>query len=377
MTETLKLEVYSDRRGEVSVHSFSRLPVAIGRHSGNDLPLRQGFVSNFHARIERVAGRLSVLDLGSTNGIHVAAGTRRQTKLGRHARHDLAASNFEFSIGTYKIRVVPSEQPSLVSSELPSLSSLPSLPPLASPAAGDPLSLPSLEACGEGVSSRAQAREVATSDLCFTPEAVALAGLQELVRSFAPNDSLETSGDVARLVGRLHAAIDVLCRAFVQLRRSHARCASSLALPGHDAAPASPWDEIQDPARLASALLDFRRGSGNVSRAVQAGLDEVAVHQVALLDGVLEGVRALLTELAPASLEAELDRGPARRSFRLGGRSRARWQVYQRRHTELSQGDAALSLVFGSAFSQAYGSYRRQAAPGAAARSARSPRKLS
>jgi hypothetical protein len=178
------------------------------------------------------------------------------------------------------------------------------------------------------------------------------------------------------LVARLHAAIDVLCRAFVQLRRCHARCASSLALPGHDSAPGAKWDEIQDPTRLARELLDFRRGSEDVSRALLAGFTDVAVHQVALLDGVLEGVRALLTELAPASLEAELDHGPVRRSFCLGGRSKARWQVYQRRHTQLSQGDAALSLVFGPAFSQAYGSYRRQAQQDEPARSARSPRKL-
>jgi len=294
---------------------------------------------------------------------------RRKTKLERHGRHDLAASDFEFSIGTYKIRVIPSEQRSLASSQLPSLPSL-------SPAPSDPLSLPSLEAYGAAIGARVGAREVATSDLPFTPEAVALAGLQELVRSFAPNDSLETSGDVARLVGRLHAAIDVLCRAFVQLRRSHARCASSLALPGHDSGPGAKWDEIQDPARLASDLLDFRRGSEDVSRALLAGLNDVAIHQVALLDGVVEGVRALLAELGPASLEAELDHGPVRRSFRLGGRSRARWKLYQRRHTELSQGDAALSLVFGPSFNQAYGRYRRQAVQDEPARSARSPRKL-
>ncbi|HKO93683.1 MAG TPA: type VI secretion system-associated FHA domain protein [Polyangiaceae bacterium] len=375
MTETLKLEVYSDRRGEVTVHSFPRLPISIGRHSGNDLPLRQGFVSNFHARIERVGGRLSVVDLGSTNGIHVTpSARRRKARLRSHARHDLEASDFEFSIGTYKIRVIPSEQRPLASAQLPSLPSLPSLP--ASPAASDPLSLPSLEACGAAVRAPARARQVATSDLPHTPEAVALAGLQELVSAFAPNQSLETSGDVARLVARLHAAIDVLCRAFVQLRRSQARCASALALPGHDSAPGAKWDEIQDPARLASELLDFRRGSQDVSRALLAGFNEVAIHQVALLDGVLEGVRALLTELAPTSLEAEVDRGPARRSFCLGGRSKARWQIYQRRHRELSQGDAALSLVFGPAFSQAYGGYRQQASQDEPARSARGPRKL-
>jgi predicted component of type VI protein secretion system len=374
MTETWKLEVYSDRRGDVTVHSFSRLPISIGRHPGNDLPLPRAFVSNFHARIERVAGDLSLLDLGSTNGIHVAANTpRHATKLESGARHDLAASNFEFSIGTYKLRVIPPEQRSLASSLLPSL---PSLSAPESLAASDCSSLPPLGDGAAEIGAQGRAQEVATSDLPLSLEAVALAGLQELVHSFAPKESLETSGDVARLVGRLHAAIDVLCRAFVQLRRSHARCASSLALPAHGSAPGAKWDEIQDPARLARALLDFARGSDDISRALLAGLNDVAIHQVALLDGVLEGVRTLLGELAPASLEAELDRGPARRSFRLGGRSRARWQVYQRRHTELSQGDAALSLVFGPAFSQAYGSYRRRARQEQPACSARRARKL-
>src|SRR5690348_6861615 len=47
--------------------AFKRSPVRIGRNPLNDLPLEEGFVSQWHAVIRFNADRTSVLDLGSTN----------------------------------------------------------------------------------------------------------------------------------------------------------------------------------------------------------------------------------------------------------------------------------------------------------------------
>lgn len=47
--------------------AFKRSPVRIGRNPLNDLPLEEGFVSQWHAVIRFNADRVSVLDLGSTN----------------------------------------------------------------------------------------------------------------------------------------------------------------------------------------------------------------------------------------------------------------------------------------------------------------------
>lgn len=51
--------------------AFDRSPVRLGRNPLNDLPLEEGFVSQWHAVIRFNAERTTVLDLGSTNSVTV------------------------------------------------------------------------------------------------------------------------------------------------------------------------------------------------------------------------------------------------------------------------------------------------------------------
>jgi hypothetical protein len=82
------------------------------------------------------------------------------------------------------------------------------------------------------------------------------------------------------------------------------------------------------------------------------------VHNVGLVNGVMRGAAALLEQLAPATLEQELE---TERSRGKGGlavgpwRYRALWDVLKRRHDDLSNEEQErFALLFGADFANAY-----------------------
>jgi type VI secretion system protein ImpI len=87
------------------------------------------------------------------------------------------------------------------------------------------------------------------------------------------------------------------------------------------------------------------------------------IHQVALLDGVMQGVRALLEELSPENIEKTLDerepRGPLGLHLSMG-RYKAIWETYRERFEQLSEEKQAFSHIFGPEFTDAYREYRRR-----------------
>ena len=50
---------------------FTTSPVRIGRNQLNDIPIARPFVSLFHALVRFDKGSISIVDLGSTNGVTV------------------------------------------------------------------------------------------------------------------------------------------------------------------------------------------------------------------------------------------------------------------------------------------------------------------
>jgi len=144
-----------------------------------------------------------------------------------------------------------------------------------------------------------------TGSFDLGPEALALQGLRELVASLCPGQKLETRGDVARLITRLHSVIEIVCRSYLCLRDGHAKFVSSLHLQhSADQDPARvALDTARDPGAVARLLLDFREHAAQPGPALETSLKELSLHQVALLDGMMQGVRALLEELAPEGIQ--------------------------------------------------------------------------
>ena len=125
-----------------------------------------------------------------------------------------------------------------------------------------------------------------------------------------------------------------------------------MAIRGPDSAAAP----LPSAAELAASLLDWRRDDARPRANLRASLAELMMHQVALLRGVMRGVKALLTELSPAVIEEALEREPPARGAL--GRMFSRpdpWTVYKRRHSDLAdEENERFRLLFGSDFVSEY-----------------------
>jgi type VI secretion system protein ImpI len=194
-------------------------------------------------------------------------------------------------------------------------------------------------------------------------------GLRELAGSLIPQRQLETSGDIARFITKLHDAMDVFCRTFIPLRKGYSEFVASLDLqraangPSAYEAPSTiALSQARTPEAVAMALLDPHDRSFDGPSAVEGILADLMIHQVALLDGVMEGVRSLLDELSPQAIEQATGGGGA--AGLLGAKYKARWEEFCRRFEKLSEGQQAFSYVFGQDFAEVYRQYWHRKANG-------------
>lgn len=401
--------------GVTREYRFSKLPIEIGRGHGNDLEIASQFVSTHHARIEEISGTLCVRDLGSRNGV-VVLDDYDGTRIPANSAYPVPRTGFSLQLGNEtRLHVEPapaaadsvrpeslaprgtSQQPPRAA--LPALPDLPRplrpLPPLDPAADGvepgsSALSLPLLLEQQAGRRSfdagpvarvpaghdfepvhpdprrRAQAPrppELKTGSFDLSQEALALQGLREIVASLTPGRTLETNGDIARLITRLHDLLQVMCRNYLSLRDGHTKFVAQLQLQrsSEQDSSSAALEGARDPAAVAALLLDFREHAPSLGPALDTTLREIGVHQVALIDGVMKGIGGLLDELSPDNIQRETDRagnGPHRVSS-----ERSYWDEYRQRHARFAREGEALSKVFGAEFARAYRAYRRSHQP--------------
>lgn len=201
---------------------------------------------------------------------------------------------------------------------------------------------------------------MSTAHFNLSPEMLALVGLRELAGSLVPGQPLETTGDIARLITKMHDAIEVFCRCFIPLREGYAQFVSSMDLQRaamersrHRSQGYVRVERSQNPSEVAMALLDWRDNSLDAPTAIEGIFADLMVHQVALLDGVMRGVRALLDQLAPENIEREVGQERGALGFAIG-RHKALWEAYSQRFEELSEERQAFSHIFGPEFTAAY-----------------------
>jgi type VI secretion system protein ImpI len=442
------------------------LPIRIGRNPLNDCQVSQNFISDFHAIIEEVSGRISVRDLNSKNGIFVrTAKSGAPTRVASQAPVDLAAYDFEFFVGPFlriKLEFVETDSdyprdprsvgpnvlgrmldvglgmppnlspppPAGPSSppyppyggaqppggaglpSLPQVSPLPSLDPsrgrggagsvngppgYVPPGPAQPPGPPPYGSVPPGYAPQGQtppppaygaqpyppygappappagpspAGFAGTGHIAIGLEALALQGLRELTASLVPGVPLETTGDVARLITKLHDTIEVFCRCFIPLREGYAQFVSQMDLQRaamqrsmNRSRAYMAIESAKHPGAVAMALLHWREPSFDAPKAIEGIFADLMIHQVALLDGVMQGVRALLEELSPENLERTLEEREPRGPLGLGlamGRYKALWEIYRERFEQLAEEKQAFSHIFGPEFTEAYREYRRR-----------------
>ena len=208
---------------------------------------------------------------------------------------------------------------------------------------------------------------VHTAHFALPLESLALEAVRELAASLVPQRNLETTGDLARFVTKLHDLTEVFCRCFVPLREGHQQFICSLDLQraaerrGWNASPTSlAVETAKSPEALALALLDYREQALDAPKAVEGIFADLMIHQVALLDAVMRGVRALLDELSPAAIEHGVAPSGAFGLDLGNARAKALWAAYSERYANLAEDEQAMLRIFGPEFTEVYRGYRNR-----------------
>lgn len=179
-----------------------------------------------------------------------------------------------------------------------------------------------------------------------------------LVRAFADSYLPEgaTLDEVAHVQALLEAVAEVLetsARSYIELRRGYEEFGKEMGI--RVAQGEGPVARARDTRQLLAWLLARHQGEPRAPELSSAFAD-LMIHQVALLNGVTEGAKALLARLSPEAITAALERQGG--GFSLGVKALkegAQWRAFVEAWRELSEEDAALTeVLFGKDFARAY-----------------------
>jgi type VI secretion system protein ImpI len=180
----------------------------------------------------------------------------------------------------------------------------------------------------------------------------------ELLRDFAgaylPAGARLESADEAQLF--LEAVSEVLetcARGYIELRRGTAEFGKEMGLRvAHGEGPVA---KARDTRQLLAWLL--ARSDEPRAQELSGAFADLMIHQVALLNAVTEGGKALVASLSPEAIAGALEREGSGR-IALGVktlREGALWRAYLARYRELTDDEAAVTdALFGKAFARAY-----------------------
>ncbi|MBN2194434.1 MAG: FHA domain-containing protein [Polyangiaceae bacterium] len=415
MAQGIAVRVFNTTDQSATDYTLRRLPVRIGRNQLNDLVLEYPFVSQFHAVLELGDRGLRLCDLGSTNGT-----TLRSTgRMVANQRVDLVDHQYEFAIVALVLRVwavtLPDGAPAPTSARRPlGVSTLfgggakPTgqagadafqalsqglIGHYANYRAGWVQFLRALEAGIQAYPPQVRAALVQQAVQSF-PEAalepefrslaagfgvmpdqpgamsmdsVALQALRELAADFLPDRPPPASPqDAAAFAARLQSTLDVFIRCFLPLRDGYRQFESEMAIRNSMNPPlGDPWrasvNSAKDAKELSRLLLDWRGTSTECFSEIESTFADLMIHQVAMLNGVVRGVRALLAELAPAAIEKYVAEGRAKAGGMLVGplKFKVLWRVFMERYADFAEDERQIqSLLFGAQFARAYGESR-------------------
>ena len=197
-------------------------------------------------------------------------------------------------------------------------------------------------------------------------EYVALQAVRELSSLYDPRGApLGAELEVVQFLTRVRDTLDVFFKTFIPLRDGHRQFKSEMDIPSATSSRAGLAERAaasvgtaKTPLALAGLLLGSSDGQPAACKAVEGTFADLMIHQLALLSGVMRGVHSLMQELAPGTIEADLEvrHRKSMTGFMLGPyRFRELWRVFVSRHADLTESEKQLySHVFGQDFVHAY-----------------------
>jgi len=413
------IEIHDPAEGISTEIAFSESPIRIGRNPLNNVHLDHSFVSQWHALIEFDGVSTRYHDLGSTNGtlhegrrlgrapigmpstgvleLHVGALTLRITRAPADTLL-LAAGRAPYSTTSKRVAALSaalgldtrpdethrSDTVSLVPDPPTILAAIQRSLPL-----HESLRLASralltalrgeLEPLGPGERATLLNRfAVAMPTLMQHPEFLQLArdhgaqlptrpssaetalrALQKFVELYTPRARQPSSpADIQRLVVTIARVVELSAKSFVELRNGQEEFGSEMAV--RTIKQASRLSAARTTDEVIAYLLDWTADSDNRLKELVMTYADIMIHQVALINGLMEGVRGLLRRLGPDAIAREVDArpfklGPFRLPSFLVPRSVLRWHRFSELHRNLTEEDSSLTAaLFGREFARAY-----------------------
>jgi type VI secretion system protein ImpI len=402
MPVALVAKVFDTQANQQFEVSFERFPVRIGRNQLNDLQIDRPYVSQFHAAIDLREQQIFVRDLGSTNGT-----VHQGRRLARDQPVEVTAMP-EVNIGPIVLRLSlveaaakkpAGDRPSgnvLDMSEASGPSAL-SRPKPIPPGGEDPFVrqvVPYIEAYRAawgavyrvvydhltrlppelrqnyikrlGLEHGTVALEQDFQKIAqyygvdprtlgeMGPPQAALAAIAELSRTLLPNNHApEDVASVVTFVRRLRDTLEVFLKCFCSLRDGYNEFKAEVLVRDRESMSSGSVATAKDSRELAAVLLGST-AAPEATRQVNDVFVDVMSHQVALLNGVMEGVKTLLVKLSPKALEDEFDKR-GKKAGLFSNKYEALWKFYEEQHGDYSGEDKQTFLIiFGPQFSKAY-----------------------
>lgn len=157
---------------------------------------------------------------------------------------------------------------------------------------------------------------------------------------------------------RVGAVLESFSQAFVELRKGYEQFGEEMAL--RLVQDRSPLHDARDGGDVLRYLLDWTSDGGARVRELTRAFADLALHQVALLNGVMEGARSLLGSLSPTELSGHRTHALAKAGGgglleRLFNANKARhWARFVEQHERLVEEDRFSRSLFGRDFARAY-----------------------
>lgn len=173
-------------------------------------------------------------------------------------------------------------------------------------------------------------------------------GLATLAERLLPNMPPPSPGPEAeQFVERVGAVVETFAKGVVELQSGQEQFGREMGVRTiKEFTPLHVAGSVHD---VLNYLLDIRQGGSERVQELGGVFSDVMIHQIALLNGVAAGGRALLHDLDPDEIERQVGAGWSKKL-------QQRWDSFVRRYRQLTENDRLVTeRLFGSEFARAYG----------------------
>lgn len=411
MVRPVRIKVLSRTTGESTDYEFHNSPIRVGRNRLNDLPLPYPFVSGWHAVIRFDDQQARFFDLGSTNGT-LFHGRRVQVgesvAFEEATTVQLGDIDLVMSRSASSTSVVPARSGSTAPGTASASGTYMQAAQTAAPSTsgtiddtgGPPQEAPQLHANQTAhvpmrqihaalaalrpyheaqARARIEFEQQLRVQLAALPQHIQIQAEEFIRREFgiaegsgnAPSpqpggaamtgvDNVAalseqllptvpppmTSEEVQRFLGCVRDVLEVCAKGLVELQSGQEQFGREMGVRAIK--EFTPLHVAASSRDVLDHLLDFRHGGRERVSELAGVFADTMIHQVALLNGVAAGGRALLARLDPDEIERELASG-------WGRKSSAKWDRFIELYRSIVAEDRVLTeMLFGPEFARAY-----------------------